>query len=500
MLLNELIECLPQSAVVGSADREVQGLADDSRAVQEGFVFVAVRGEEVDGHKFVGVAMESGAVAVVAESSAPANLPEGVTWVMVPSSRDALALLADAWFGTPSMDLRVAGVTGTNGKTTTAFLLHGIMQRVLHRVGLLGTIHFHDGDKKVPATHTTPGVLELQTLLGTMRDNGCQGVAMEVSSHAIDQGRVSSVAFDAAVFTNLSQDHLDYHGSIERYFASKRALFEQMASRPRGKTPVAVINIDDRYGEVLAQEFAERLRVVTYGFGIDCDFRAGNLKQSRQGMEYPLSANGKSYLVRLPLIGRFNVYNSLAALATASAMRIPLRESVAALAEVQQVPGRLELVGSANGVTVYVDYAHTPDALKNVCETLREMEPKRLVTVFGCGGDRDREKRPLMAKAASSLSNWTIVTSDNPRSEDPEAIIRDAQKGMSGKAYEAIVDRGEAIRHAVLDGWKGDVVLIAGKGHEDYQQFADHTISFDDRRVARAALTERQTLHLESEE
>jgi UDP-N-acetylmuramoyl-L-alanyl-D-glutamate--2,6-diaminopimelate ligase len=265
-----------------------------------------------------------------------------------------------------------------------------------------------------------------------------------------------------------------------------------MAAHPRGKTPVAVINLDDRYGAVLAREFAERMKVITYGFGVDCDFRAGNLKQTRQGMEYPLTANGKSFLVRLPLIGRFNVYNSLAALAASSALRIPLRDSVAFLARSPQVPGRLELVGSADGVTVYVDYAHTPDALENVCETLREMEPRRLVTVFGCGGDRDREKRPLMGKVASSLSDWCIVTSDNPRSEDPEAIIRDAQRGMRGKAHEAVVDREAAIRKSVLEGWRGDVVLIAGKGHEDYQQFAERTISFDDRKVARAALAERQ--------
>jgi UDP-N-acetylmuramoyl-L-alanyl-D-glutamate--2,6-diaminopimelate ligase len=500
MTLYALIDSLPQTAVVGSAEREVSGLADDSRAVGEGFVFVAVRGDEVDGHEYINKALDAGAVAVVAETPPPGDLRPGVTWVMVRSTRDALALLADAWCGMPSLDLRVVGVTGTNGKTTTAFLLHAIMQRVLQRVGLLGTIHFHDGNKHRPATHTTPGVLELQTLLGEMRDNGCQGVAMEVSSHAIDQGRVASVAFDTAVFTNLTQDHLDYHGTMERYFESKRGLFEQMAFRPRGKTPTAVINLDDAHGQLLARQLKDRLRVITYGFGVDCDFRAGNVKQTKRGMEYPLSANGKTYLVRLPLIGRFNVYNSLAALAAAAAVRIPLREAVAALADVPQVPGRLEFVGSVDGVSVYVDYAHTPDALENVCATIRELSPRRLVTVFGCGGDRDRAKRPLMAKAASSLSDWCIVTSDNPRSEDPEAIIRDAQRGMVGKAHEAVVDRAEAIRHAVVDGWKGDVVIIAGKGHEDYQQFADRRISFDDRKVARAALAERQNLNMQTEE
>ena len=500
MLLKELIECLPRTAVVGTAARDVTGLADDSRAVEAGFAFVAVKGEAVDGHEYIQTAIQSGAGVIVAETVAPGDLAPEVTWVMVPSSREALALLADAWNGTPSMDLRVVGVTGTNGKTTTAFLLHGIMQRVLHRVGLLGTIYFHDGSRQTKATHTTPGALELQNLLGAMRDNGCQGVAMEVSSHAIDQQRVASVAFDVAIFSNLTQDHLDYHGSIENYFASKKALFEQMADNPRGKTPVAVINTDDRWGQILARDLEDRMRVVTYGFGVDCDFRAGNMKQSRQGMEFPLSANGKSYLVRMPLVGRFNVYNALAALTASAAMKMPLRESIAALAVTPQVPGRLELVGSSDGVTVFVDYAHTPDALENVCSTIREMEPKRVVTLFGCGGDRDREKRPLMARAASEASDWCIVTSDNPRSEDPESIIRDVEKGMVGKAYEVLVDRGEAIRHAVVDAWRGDVVIIAGKGHEDYQELADRKIPFDDRKVARAALAERQTMRMTPEE
>ena len=500
MLLSDLIDSLPQAALVGPAGREVAGLVDDSREVRAGFVFVAVRGGGVDGHDFIDKAIESGAGAVVAERPAPANLSENVSWVMVPSTRIALSILADFWNGSPSQDLRVVGVTGTNGKTTTAFLLHGIMQRVLHRVGLVGTVHFHNGDKQTKATHTTPGAVEMQSLLGEMRDNGCQAVAMEVSSHAIEQGRTSGVAFDTAVFTNLTQDHLDYHGTMERYFKSKKALFEQLAAHPRGKKPIAVINLDDRYGELLAEEFAEKLKVVTYGFGIDCDFRAGNVKRHRDGVEYPLTANGNSYLVRLPLIGRFNIYNSLAALAAAASVRVPLREAVAALAETPQVPGRLELVGIAEGVTVYVDYAHTPDALENACMTIKETEPKRLVTVFGCGGDRDKEKRPKMARVASTLSNWCILTSDNPRSEDPESIIRDAQAGMVGKAHEVVVDRGEAIRHVVVDAWKGDVVIIAGKGHEDYQQFADKTISFDDRNVARAALAERRMKKMEEEE
>jgi UDP-N-acetylmuramoyl-L-alanyl-D-glutamate--2,6-diaminopimelate ligase len=492
MKLQTLIDALPRTAVIGSADGEVTGLADDSRRVGAGDVFVAVRGGAVDGHDYCGKALEAGAAAVVAEGPAPADLKPGAAWVMVPDSREALGILADCWHGNPSESLRVVGVTGTNGKTTTAFLLHAIMTRVVHRAGLLGTIQFDDGAERTQATHTTPGVLELQGLLGKMRDNGCQAVAMEVSSHAIDQGRVSSVAFDAAVFTNLSQDHLDYHETMERYFESKQALFDQMASHPRGKTPTVVVNLDDRYGEVVVRALGSGVKTLSYGFGVDCDFKAGRVKQTRRGMEFQLEANGRSYLVRMPLIGRFNVYNALAALAAAAAVRIPLRESVGALADMPQVPGRLESVGGTEGMTVFVDYAHTPDALVNVCQTLRELEPRHLVTVFGCGGDRDRDKRPLMGRAATELSDYCIITSDNPRSEDPEAIIGEAARGARGSNYETVVDRAAAITRAVALAEDGDIVLIAGKGHEDYQEFADGKVPFDDRREARRALEARR--------
>lgn len=491
-MLQTLIDALPRAAVIGPAGGEVCGLADDSRRVGEGEVFVAVRGEGVDGHDYVAKAVEAGAAAVVAEVPAPTDLKPGVAWILVPDTREALGILSDCWYGKPSESLRVVGVTGTNGKTTTAFLLHAIMNRVVHRAGLLGTIRFDDGLTQSKATHTTPGVLELQSLLGRMRDNGCQAVAMEVSSHAIDQGRVSSVAFDTAVFTNLSQDHLDYHETMERYFESKRALFDQMADHPRGKTPTAVINLDDRYGEVVVRTLENRVRTVTYGFGSDCAFKAGRVKQTRRGMEFQLEAKGRSYLVRLPLIGRFNVYNALAALAAAAAVRIPLRDAVAALGDVPQVPGRLENVGGAGGMTVFVDYAHTPDALVNVCRTLRELEPGRLVTVFGCGGDRDREKRPLMARVATKLSDFCIITSDNPRSEDPAAIVEEAARGAAGTHFEKVVDRAGAIKRAVELAGDGDIVLIAGKGHEDYQEFADGKVPFDDRVEARRALGERR--------
>lgn len=492
MILHELIDPLPQASLAGSADCEVSGLQDDSRKVQPGDVFVAVRGGTVDGHEFIGLALKAGARAIVAETPANADTLEDISWIMVPDSRQALGILSSVWCGHPSCDLRVAGVTGTNGKTTTAFLIHRIMEQTMQRAGLIGTVVFDDGSKQEVADFTMPGPIKLQELLGRIRNNGCPGVVLEVSSQGLEQGRGEAIAFDVAVFTNLSQDHLDYHGTMEKYFASKCLLFESVASDVAGKRPTAVVNRDDFYGEILTREYADRVNLITYGFGVDCDFKAGNVKQTSQGAQFQLYAKGKSYLVRLPLIGRFNVYNALAALASAAALRISMREAVSALASVSQVPGRMECVGSVDGATVFVDYAHTPDALDNVCRTLRELDPRRLITVFGCGGDRDREKRPLMGRTASEHSDYCVVTSDNPRSEDPESIIADIERGMSGSIYERVVNRAEAIEAAVQEARGGDVVLIAGKGHEDYQEFADRRIPFDDRKQTRAAMDARR--------
>jgi len=314
---------------------------------------------------------------------------------------------------------------------------------------------------------------------------------MEVSSHGIHQKRIGAIGFDACVFTNLTQDHLDYHGTLEAYFDAKADWFRQLAANPMGKKPVAVINIDDAHGSDLAAELDGKMPVLRFGFGVHCDFRANNFHQNARGMEFELSAKGKSFLVRAPLIGRFNVYNLLAAISAASACGIRPREAVAAITNAPQVPGRMENVGHAGGATVFVDYAHTPDALENACRTLKELNPRRLITVFGCGGDRDTGKRPLMAAAASRHSDACIITSDNPRSEDPLAIIREIEKGITIRNYRSIPDRAEAIRTAVDASLSGDIILIAGKGHETYQQFARETIDFDDRKQASKALRDR---------
>ncbi len=491
MILRDLIASLDRPLCTGSLDAEISAVTADSRLAGPGIAFIAIRGESRDGRQFIPMALEAGAAAIVADSAPESGHPDDVPYIQVSDTRHALAVLAGLLAGEPSRKLKLAGVTGTNGKTTTAFLLHHLMKRTWHRAGLLGTVLVDDGEEAKPATHTTPGPVELNELLARMADHGCRGAAMEVSSHGIDQKRVEGIAFDVAIFTNLTQDHLDYHGTLEAYAAAKFSWFEALAAEPRGKKPLAVVNTDDGHGEKLAVLLEGRMPLLRYGFNVHCDFRANNFRQSARGMEYELTAKGKSYLVRAPLIGRFNVYNTLAALAAASSLKIPLREAVAALADSPQVPGRMEHCGTKDGISVFVDYAHTPDALENACRTLKELNPARLITVFGCGGDRDRGKRPLMGKAAAAHSDACILTSDNPRSEDPEAILREIESGMGGARYKVVVDRAEAIRIAIHAAGKGDIVLIAGKGHEPYQQFADRTIDFDDRREARRALAER---------
>ena len=428
---------------------------------------------------------------MVTDSARETGDPAGVVWIQVADARAALSALAAALEEDPSEGLKLVGVTGTNGKTTTVFLSHHVMKSEWHRAGMLGTVRIDDGEQHVEASHTTPDAVALQGIIRRMADNGCRGAALEVSSHGIDQKRVADLAFDALVFTNLTQDHLDYHGTMEKYAEAKFSWFESAAADPRGKKPVAVINGDDPKGVELAERLEGRMPVTRFGFGLHNDLRAIDFRQSARGLEFKLEVKGRSYLVRTPLIGRFNVLNVLATLGAARAVGISMRSAIASLAEAPQVPGRMENCGTRDRVTVFVDYAHTPDALEHACRTLKELEPRRLLTVFGCGGDRDRGKRPLMGKAAARHSDACVITSDNPRSEDPEAIIREIEAGMGGARHRSVTDRAEAIRIAVHAAGPGDIVLIAGKGHETYQQFSDRTIDFDDRNQARIALEER---------
>jgi len=481
MQLSQLLQNLPDAVASGPVDRDITGIAYDSRKVKPGSLFAALRGEKVDGHAFVEPAIAAGAVAVLGEN---AVADSRITAIKVPNARAALADIAAAFYQYPAQRLKMFGVTGTNGKTTTAFLIKHICEHEMLRCGLIGTVRYEIGDRILPASRTTPESLDVYEMLSQMRNAGCKAAAMEVSSHALVQDRVKGIEWDCAVFTNLTQDHLDYHGTMEKYFEAKSLLFTGLTGQK--KKSVAVLNADDRYGARLVKMCA--VPVTTYGLTSRLDFRASDLKTDFSGTSYRLDAKGKSFLVRLPLIGRFNVYNSLAAIAAASAVGIEVRNAVVALANAPHVPGRLEAAPIKRQFRVFVDYAHTDDALINVMKTLRELSPRRLIVVFGCGGNRDKAKRPKMGAAVDELADWGIITSDNPRKEDPEAIIEEIRTGFRGNNYETIVDRREAIFKAVAMAQPRDIVLIAGKGHETYQEFADHTLPFDDVHAATQAV------------
>jgi len=485
MQLKLLAAAISPRQIVGPLDRLVEGIAYDSRRVQKNFLFVALRGEKSDGHQFIDQAIEKGASVIVTERE---EKQARATCLVVENSRTALADLAVAFYERPTRRLRMAAVTGTNGKTTTTFLIKHICEKAGLRCGLLGTVRYEIGDRVLPAVRTTPEALEVQELLAQMVNAGCKAATMEVSSHAIVQDRTRGLEWDVAVFTNLTQDHLDFHGTMENYFEAKTKLFTDLAGQKTKRKPVAVINIDDRYGEQLVDRLEKKIAIVTYGVSARADFRASNYHPEFAGTSYQLDARGKSYLVRVPLIGRFNVANSMAALAAACSMGVGLREAILSLSRSPQVPGRLEAVPAKRQFQVFVDYAHTDDALLNVLKTLRELSPRRLIVVFGCGGDRDRQKRPLMGQVVDRNADFGIITSDNPRKEDPDAIITEIEKGFRTSNYEKITDRAKAIARAIELAQPRDIVLIAGKGHEAYQEFADHTVPFDDIQVARQAL------------
>src|SRR6267378_910514 len=485
MQLKTLAGAIPVRQVIGPLDRAVESIAYDSRRVQRNGLFVALRGEKNDGHEFIGQAIENGASVIVAERE---EKNPRATCLLVENTRTALADLAATFYGQPARRLKLAAVTGTNGKTTTTFLIKHICEKAGLRCGLIGTVRYEIGERVLPAARTTPESLDLQELLAQIANAGCRAAAMEVSSHALAQERIRGLEWEVAVFTNLTQDHLDYHGTMENYFDSKAKLFSRLGSQEKKRKPVAIVNIDDRYGEQLLKKIDQRVAVVSYGRSVRADFRASNYRVEFSGTSYQLDAHGKSYLVRLPLIGGFNVANSVAALAAANTLGISLRDAVLSLGKSPQVPGRLELVPAKRQFQVFVDYAHTPDALGNVLKTLRELEPHRLIAVFGCGGNRDREKRPLMGEIVDRHADYAIITSDNPRKENPDTIVAEIEKGFRSTHYEKIVDRTQAIDRAITLAQPRDIVLIAGKGHENYQEFADHTIPFDDIQVARRAI------------
>jgi UDP-N-acetylmuramoyl-L-alanyl-D-glutamate--2,6-diaminopimelate ligase len=488
MQLKTLLAAIAPRKIVGPMDRAVESIAYDSRRVQRNSMFVALRGEKTDGHQFIDQAADKGAIVIVTERE---EACPRATCIVVDDTRPALADLAVAFYENPARRLKLAAVTGTNGKTTTTFLIKHICEKAGLRCGLLGTVRYEIGERILPAVRTTPESLELQDLLAQIRNAGCKAAAMEVSSHALAQERVRGIEWDVAVFTNLTQDHLDFHGTMDAYFEAKAKLFTGLAEQKAKKNAAAVLNIDGRYGERLVKRLGKDVPVITYGSGVRTDFRMSNYRSEFAGTSFQLDARGKSYLVRVPLIGRFNVANATAALAAASSLGVSLRDAILSLGKSPQVPGRLEAVPAVRQFQVFVDYAHTPDALLNVVKTLRELDPRKLIVVFGCGGDRDKQKRPLMGQVCDQFADFSIITSDNPRKEDPDAIIAEAAKGFRSDRYEKITDRAEAIARAVNLAQPRDIVLIAGKGHETYQEFADHTVPFDDVQVARRALENR---------
>ena len=478
------------------------GIAYDSRMVTAGMVFVALKGQHADGAEYARQAVERGAIAIVSEQPAPSD--GTVEWVRVTDARLALALLAAAFHAHPSREMRVVGITGTNGKTTTAYLIASIFEAAGIRCGILGTVAYRVGPGEADtreASRTTPEAPDVQAMLREMVSRGCGVCAMEVSSHALSLRRVDAMTFAAGVFTNLTRDHLDFHADMEDYFRAKRRLFEMLPP-----DAPSLLNVDDPRGPAMADAGG---KAVTYGINSAADITPGPLSFSLDGLRFDIRTPRGTLQISSRLVGRPNVYNILAAVATATAMNVSFDAVERGIRQLAGVPGRFEVAsGAKDEVTVVVDYAHTDDALRNLLETARPLAHGRLITVFGCGGDRDRPKRPLMGAVASRLSDLIVITSDNPRSEDPVRIIEEIQRGTSAGARGAgesqpnsaravrqlaIVDRREAIERAIELARPGDLVLVAGKGHEKYQVIGERVLPFDDVAVAREALARRRT-------
>lgn len=481
--LSELALLIPDAEIIG-ADVSIGGIEHDSRKVTAKNLFVCMEGAHVDGHKFIPQATAKGAVAVLTTRK-HFTPPEGISALVVPDMLNALAVIVPYFYDYPARSMRVIGVTGTNGKTTTTYLLREIFKGAGLNVGLIGTIQILIGDESFPVRNTTPNVIDLQHILNDMRDKNIQVVVMEVSSHALAENRVAGVEFDTAIFTNLTQDHLDFHKTMDNYLRAKAKLFDMVSRRGRKPNKTAIINVDDAASsEILKHCLCKK---VTYGVESSANLRGTELDLRADGMTISLIPY---FPISLKITGLFNVYNVLAAIGAALAEGIKPEVIKRALENFRSVPGRFERVFADVPFTVIVDYAHTPDGVKNVLETAAQIAKGKIIAVFGCGGDRDHGKRPIMGKLAAELSDVVIVTSDNPRTEDPEKILDDVEAGIGNKVHERIVDRRAAIFRAIELAEAGDVVLILGKGHETYQILNTGTIHFDDREVAKEAITE----------
>ncbi|MGE4214022.1 MAG: UDP-N-acetylmuramoyl-L-alanyl-D-glutamate--2,6-diaminopimelate ligase [Anaerotignaceae bacterium] len=482
MKLSAVMKNIDYMVLQGNDDIEIKKIAYDSRQVEDNDVFVCISGFKVDGHNFASGAVEKGAKVVIVEKDL--NLPKEVTVLKVENNRIALAQMGANYYDEPSKKMNLIGVTGTNGKTSTTYIIKSVLDMIGHKVGIIGTIENRIGDEVIHTERTTPESLEVQKLFCNMYEEAVTDIVMEVSSHALDLHRVDCCDFDIAIFTNLTQDHLDYHKTMENYKLAKAMLFE--------RTNKAVINIDDPAGEYMIS--VSKGKVITTAIEKNADLKAEKIKITADGVSFVLDYKGKEYPVHLNIPGKFSIYNALGSIGSCLFMGIPMETIIEGIGKIAGVKGRFQSIKSPKGANAVVDYAHTPDSLENILKTAKEFVEGRIITVFGCGGDRDRTKRPIMGEIAGKLSDYCIITSDNPRSEEPNAIILDVEEGTkrTNCPYVKIVDRREAIFTAVKMSKKGDLVVVAGKGHESYQIFADKTIHFDDEEIVVEAFEEEQ--------
>ncbi len=491
--IRDLISLLPKANLENDLNQQITGIEHDSRKVVEGSLFACIKGTVSNGKDFVPMVLEKGAAAILAEEDVV--VPANVAKIIVPDVHAALEKIVPAFYDYPAHKMRLIGVTGTNGKTTTSYMLQAILRQAGYKVGVIGTIKIMIGDEVLPINNTTPDVVDLQHILYRMLKAKCDYVVMEVSSHALALNRVAGCEFDTAIFTNLTRDHLDFHKTFENYALAKARLFSSLtAPENKKKNKTAVVNSDDKAAKIMLEHTA--CPSFSYSAKEKADFFAQNIKIHAGGME--LQVAGKvSLMLKLQITGLFNVYNVLGAIAAAVAEKIPVEKIKAVLEDFKGVSGRFELVRASQkqDFSVIVDYAHTPDGLENILHTAREIAKARIITVFGCGGDRDRTKRPVMGKLAAQLSDVVIATSDNPRTEDPAFILDEVEagvkEGLHGNQHEKIIDRRTAIKRAIELAQKDDIVVIAGKGHEDYQILKTGKIHFDDKEEARAAIIEK---------
>jgi len=492
MKLKKLLKDIPIKEIKGSAEIEITGICSNSKLASPGSLFIARKGKTYDGENYILQAIASGAVAIVTDMPNPSL--KNVTQIIHKDAALIEGLLAANYYQFPSNELFMVGITGTNGKTTTSFLIKYLLDKLKRQAGLIGTIEYIIGDHRYPSTKTTPDVINNHKMLREMVLQGCKSAVMEVSSHALDQQRVENIEFDIAIFTNLTLDHLDYHLTMESYAKVKNKLFRALGQNNLKKKnfideKIAIVNADSSWLKQIIEGC--KATILSYGIENDADVRASDIQLFLTGTEFKLTHKSKTYLCKSPLVGRYNVYNYLAAISVGIAKNEPLEKLVEIMSNTPSVPGRLEPVANSLGLKIYVDFAHSDDALENVLKSLTELKVKKIITVFGCGGDRDTKKRPLMATISEKYSDKTIVTSDNPRSENPDDICSDIIRGFQDKnSYEIEPDRYAAIKLAILSSEPDDIILIAGKGHENYQIFGSKTIEFDDRKVTQGICLE----------